>query len=279
LKPVCALTLPLVLFLAACGSPGTASPSPAAGTASPAVAQASAVAPRTLTVFAASSLTDAFGEIGKAFEAEHPGVQVAFNFAGSQALRTQIEQGAPADVFVSASPAEMNALIAERMVDQASQHILLTNQLVVILPPGNPAGLSKLEDLAAPGIKLVLASQDVPVGGYARQALDKMDQAFGSDFKQRVISNVVSNEDNVKQVVAKVELGEADAGIVYASDAAAAPDLKKLEIPATLNIVASYPIAPVAHSANGALASEFIQYALAAKSQATLAKWGFRPLP
>jgi molybdate transport system substrate-binding protein len=279
LKPVSAFALLLILFLAACGSPGASGPSQAAATASPAVLQASAVAPRRLMVFAASSLTDAFGEIGNAFEAEHPGVQVALNFAGSQALRTQIEQGAPADVFVSASPAEMNALVAERMVDQAAQHILLTNQLVVILPPGNPAGLSKLEDLAAPGLKLVLAAQDVPVGGYARQALDKMNAEFGNDFKQRVLSNVVSNEDNVKQVVAKVELGEADAGIVYASDAAAAPDLRKLEIPASLNIVASYPIARVANSANSALASEFVQFALAARSQATLAKWGFGPLP
>ena len=279
MKPVSVFALLLLLFLAACGSPGTSGPSQAAATASPTVLQASAVAPRRLMVFAASSLTDAFGEIGKAFEAEHPGVQVALNFAGSQALRTQIEQGAPADVFVSASPVDMNALVAERMVDQASQHILLTNQLVVILPPGNPAGLSKLEDLAAPGIKLVLAAEDVPVGGYARQALDMMNAEFGNDFKQRVLSNVVSNEDNVKQVVAKVELGEADAGIVYASDAAAAPDLRKLEIPASLNIVASYPMAPVANSANSALASEFVQFALAARSQATLAKWGFDPLP
>ena len=106
-----------------------------------------------------------------------------------------------------------------------------------------------------------------------------MNAEFGNDFKQRVLSNVVSNEDNVKQVVAKVELGEADAGIVYASDAAAAPDLRKLEIPASLNIVASYPIAPVANSANSDLALEFVQFVLAARSQATLAKWGFGPLP
>ena len=247
-------------------------------TAAPTVIPATSTSePRTLNVFAAASLTDAFTEIGSNFEAANPGVTVAFNFAGSQALRTQIEEGAPADVFASANQKEMDALITGTFVAQDVPQIFLTNKLVVILPTDNPAGLEKLEDLAKPGMKLVLAAEEVPVGKYARQALDQMNGQFGADFKDKVLANVVSNEDNVKQVVAKVQLGEADAGIVYTSDAVAAPDLKTIEIPAGLNVIASYPIAPLAKSANTNLAEAFVAYVLSADGQTVLQKWGFAP--
>ncbi len=246
---------------------------------SPTASAAPASKPRTLNVFAAASLTDAFTEIGKNFEAAHPGVKVTFNFAGSQALRTQIEEGAPADVFASANKTEMDNLITSKFITQAAPQVFLNNKLVVILPANNPAGLTKLEDLAKPGIKIVLAAEEVPVGKYARQALDQMNGQLGSDFKDKVLANVVSNEDNVKQVVAKVELGEADAGMVYTSDAIAAPDLKTIEIPAELNVIARYPIAPLAKSANADLAKAFIDYVLSADGQAVLQKWGFAPVP
>jgi molybdate transport system substrate-binding protein len=233
--------------------------------------------PKILNVFAAASLTDAFNEIGKNFEATNPGVTVTFNFAGSQALQTQIEQGAPADVFASANKTEMDALISGSYVSQDAPQIFLHNKLVVILPGDNPGGLSKLEDLAKPGIKLVLAAEEVPVGKYARQALDTMNGQFGSDFEDKVLANVVSNEDNVKQVVAKVQLGEADAGIVYTSDAVAAPELKTIEIPDDLNVIAKYPIAPLGKSANADLAKAFIEYVLSTEGQAVLQKWGFTP--
>lgn len=232
---------------------------------------------KTLNVFAAASLTDAFNEIGKKFQAANPGLTVTFNFAGSQALRTQIEQGAPADVFASANETEMDALVTESYVAQDAPQIFLYNRLVVILPNNNPARLAKLEDLAKPGIKLVLAAEEVPVGKYTRQALDAMNGPFGSDFKDKVLANVVSNEDNVKQVVAKVQLGEADAGIVYTSDAIAAPDLKTIEIPGELNVIAKYPIAPISKSANPDLAKAFIDYVLSSDGQAILQKWGFAP--
>lgn len=256
------LTLLLVLLLSACGA--KAAPLPEA---------------RTLTVFAAASLTDAFGEIGQAFEAAHPGVTVTLNFANSQALRTQIEEGAPADVFASANTKEMEALVAAGLAAADAPQIFLTNKLVVILPADNPAALETLGDLARPGIKLVLAAEEVPVGKYARQALDLMNAAFGADFKEQVMANVVSNEDNVKQVVAKVQLGEADAGLVYTSDAVAAPDLKTIAIPAELNVVATYPIAALADSADTDLAAQFIAYVLSAQGQAILAAWGFGPVP
>jgi molybdate transport system substrate-binding protein len=260
--------LVLAFFLAACGTAATQIPK-VAPTASP--------DPRTLTVFAAASLTDSFKEIGQAFEAAHPGVTVTLNFAGSQTLRTQIEQGAQADVFASANTKEMNTLVSESFVDQSAPTMFLTNKLVVILPAKNPAGLQALKDLAKPGVKLVLAAEDVPVGNYARQALDLMDKKFGNGYKTNVLANVVSNEEDVKQVVAKIQLGEADAGIVYTSDAVAAPDLKSIEIPVELNVLAKYPIAALTKSANADLASDFIAYVLSAEGQAVFEKWGFTP--
>lgn len=243
----------------------------------PATTPISAPEPRTLNVFAAASLTDAFTEIGKNFEASNPSVTVTFNFAGSQALRTQIEEGAPADVFASANKTEMDELVTGGHIADEIAQVFLNNKLVVILPANNPAGVTKLQDLANSGIKLVLAAEEVPVGKYARQALDVMNGQFGSDFKDKVLANVVSNEDNVKQVVAKVQLGEADAGIVYTSDAVAASELKTIEIPAELNMIAEYPIAKLTKSANPDLADAFIAYVLSQNGQTVLQKWGFAP--
>ncbi|MCC6300630.1 MAG: molybdate ABC transporter substrate-binding protein [Anaerolineales bacterium] len=238
-------------------------------------ALASSNEPVTLTVFAAASLTDAFTEIGKNFEAENPTVTVTFNFAGSQALRTQIQEGAPADVFASANNKEMDALISDSFVAKDSSQIFLSNQLVVVLPVSNSAGINSLEDLAKSGIKIVLAAEEVPVGKYSREAFEKMNVSFGADFKDKVLANVVSNEDNVKQVVAKIQLGEADAGIVYTSDAVAAPELQTIEIPKELNVIAKYPIAPLVESSNADLAQAFVEYVLSEAGQAILQKWGF----
>ena len=256
------LTLLLAILLAGCAPAATASFAPE---------------PRTLNVFAAASLTGAFTEIGKNFEAANPGVIVTFNFAGSQALRTQIEEGAPADVFASANKTEMDTLVTDAFVTQGTPQVFLNNKLVVILPADNTVALAKLEDLAKPGIKLVLAAEEVPVGKYARQALDTMNGQFGTDFKDKVLANVVSNEDNVKQVVSKVQLGEADAGIVYTSDAVAAHELKTIEIPTGLNVIAQYPIATLTKSANANLATAFIEYVISSEGQSVLQKWGFAP--
>jgi molybdate transport system substrate-binding protein len=244
----------------------------------PARASTSDSSPRTLNVFAAASLTDAFTELGKGFESANPGgVTITFNFAGSQALRTQIEEGAPADVFASANQVEMDTLITGGYVAKGTSHIFLNNKLVVILPENNPAALQKLEDLANSGLKIVFAAEDVPVGKYTRQSLDQMNAQFGTDFKEKVLANVVSNEDNVKQVVAKVQLGEADAGIAYSSDVVAVPGLKTIEIPAELNVVAEYPVAPLIQSTDKELATAFIEYVLSEDGQSVLQKWGFAP--
>jgi molybdate transport system substrate-binding protein len=282
--------LAFALLLSACGAPATSVPTAVPATDSPTLAPTTAPTlaptekpttpsePKELTVFAGASLTNAFGEIGNAFEAANPGVSVKFNFGGSQALRTQVEQGALADVFASANTKEMDALVTGKYVAVDSAKIFLTNQLIVIMPAKNPAGLSALDDLSKPGLKLVLAAKEVPVGNYALQVLDKLDTTIGAGFKDKVIKNVVSYENDVKQVVAKVQLGEADAGIVYTSDTVAAPDLQKLEIPAENNVVAKYPLAALSQTKSPELAQAFVDFVLSENGQSILQKWGFLPV-
>ena len=256
-----------LLLLAACQPAVAAIPSSAGAPSS---------AESSLTVDAAASLTAAFGDIGKAFEAANPGTKVAFNFAGSQLLRTQIEQGAPVDVFASADARNMDPLKSEGLVGAAQ--VFTRNRLVVITPRSNPPGVKELQDLAKPGLKLDIADASVPVGNYTLQMLDKLslDSAYGGAFKTRVLARVVSKENDVKQVVSKVSLGEADAGVVYTTDAQAALDkLNVIDIPDRFNVVAVYPIAVVKSSANPARAHKFVDYVLSADGQAILEKYGF----
>ncbi|HVN15774.1 MAG TPA: molybdate ABC transporter substrate-binding protein [Anaerolineales bacterium] len=276
----------LAMLFAACAPAATptaaptAAPATQAPTAVPTSAPTATAEPQTLTVFAAASLTGAFGDIGKAFEAANPNVTVKFNFAGSQSLRTQIEQGAAVDVFASADHKNMDPLTSENLVASGADQDFATNLLTVILPPSNPANLQTLQDLAKPGLKLVLADASVPVGNYSRQVLSNLskDPTYGTDFSTKVLANVVSNETDVKQVVAKVDQGEGDAGIVYVTDALAAPDLKFISIPADYNVIARYPIAALEKAPNPDLAKAFVAYVLSADGQAVLKKWGFSPV-
>ncbi len=234
-----------------------------------------------LHVFAAASLTDAFSEIGKRFEAAHPGASVVFNFAASQQLAQQISEGAPADVFASANKKQMDVVIEAGEVLSGTQRTFVKNRLVVIFPSDNPAGVAELEDLAKSGLKLVLAAQEAPVGQYSLDFLDKAsaDPAYGAAFKDDVLKNVVSYEDNVKAVLTKVSLGEADAGIVYTSDITGdmAGKVDRLDIPDGLNVIASYPIATVKESSNPDLAQAFIDLVLLPEGQDILANYGFIP--
>ncbi|MBI5568134.1 MAG: molybdate ABC transporter substrate-binding protein [Chloroflexi bacterium] len=232
-----------------------------------------------LTVFAAASLTDAFTEIGAQFKQQHTGVTLEFNFAGSQQLRTQLEQGAVADVFASANTKEMAAAIQAGLAISGRQQTFVHNRLAIIIPKDNPGGVTDLKDLSKPGLKIVLAATSVPVGDYALTSLDKMNADFGATFSQTVIANVVSYEDNVKQVVAKVQLGEADAGIVYTSDVTpqVADKLIRLDIPDKYNVLAAYPIAVLKSAPNADLAAAFVGYVLSDQAQAVLHKWGLAP--
>jgi molybdate transport system substrate-binding protein len=239
--------------------------------------------PKTLTVFAAASLTESFTEIGKQFEAANPGVKVTFNFAGSQQLRAQLEQGAKADVFASANTKEMTtAIISDSLVVSGTQRTFVTNRLAVILPKSNPGKITSLADLARPGLKLDFADPSVPVGQYALDMLTKMSQdaTFGATFKDKVVANVVSREDNVKSVVSKVQLGEADAGVVYTTDITpnAAKDLTTLDVPDKFNVIATYPIAPLKDAPEPKLAGQFVEWVLSSKGQQVLTQYGFIPV-
>jgi len=279
-KPTFFLILSLLL-LAACGE--VKLPSIARVDGEPAGTQVMPLAKpedHNLTVFAAASLADAFTEIGDHFEAAHPGTTVTINFAGSQTLSTQLAQGAVADVFASANHTEMDKMVAAHLVAQDAPVDFATNRLLVILPEDNPAKVQTLQDLTRIGLKLVLADATVPAGKYAREILEKMslDPTYGNDFSTRVLANVVSNETDVKLAVTKVQLGEADAGIVYFSDAVAAPGMKTIEIPPDFNVVARYPIVVLANAPQAVLAAEFVACVLSTEGQAILKKWGFTPV-
>lgn len=236
-----------------------------------------------VTVFAAASLTEAFTEIGEQFEATHPETSIVFNFAGSQQLAQQLGEGAPADIFASANQAQMEVATEAGRVLAGSAQPFVRNRLVVIVPPGNPKGLTTLQALAQPGLLVVLAAEEVPVGRYSLEFLDKAsaNEAFGTTFKEQVLANVQSYEENVRAVLSKVALGEADAGIVYSSDVAQSggdDPVEQIAIPEDLNIIAEYPIAPVQNSANTPAAQAFIALVLSPDGQAILAKYGFLPI-
>lgn len=267
----------LAMGLVACGDDGGPDPTPAAG--APAATSTPAVTGN-ITVFAAASLTDAFNELAAEFKKANPGVgEISLNFAGSSALRTQLEQGARAEIFASADTVQMDAAKKSGVI-ASGEKVFARNSLVIITPKSNPGKVIAPADLKKSGLKLVLAAPEVPVGSYARQMFTKMDAdpAYGAGFNDAVLKNVVSNESNVKQVVAKVELGEADAGVVYGTDvtASVAPNLNKIEVPAAVNVIAEYPIALTKDARNTRTAQAFIDFVFSSAGQTILKKYGFQ---
>ena len=228
-----------------------------------------------LTVYAASSLTEAFGELKDDFEEENSGTEVRLNFAGSSALLTQLEQGAPADVFASADEAKMDDAVRDSLA-QAPQ-TFARNRLIVIVPAGNPAGIESYRDLARPGITLVLAQDEVPVAQYAKESLTKANAVYGSDFSERVLSNVASREADVKAAANRVAVGDADATIVYTSDAT--PSLRErvetIEIAEELNVLATYPIAVLEGAQSPELAQRWVDLVLSDEGQRVMESYGF----
>jgi molybdate transport system substrate-binding protein len=231
--------------------------------------------PRPLAVFAASSLTEAFVELETEFEATDPGVDVVVSTAGSQVLRVQIEQGAPADVFAAANAEHMQALVTAGLA--RGDVLFAEGELVLVVPPANPAGLRSLEDLPR-ATRIVLGGPEVPVGKYTRAMLDRADARYGAGFRARVEEHVVSLEPNVRQVLAKVELGEADAAVVYRSDVATARAVTLIEIPPELGVPAQYHAGVVTGAAQPALAERFVEHLRSPAGQAVLVRHGFRSI-
>jgi molybdate transport system substrate-binding protein len=232
-----------------------------------------------LTVFAAASLIEAFNEIGESYEAANPGVQITLNYAGSQQLAQQLSQGAPADVFASADKEQMDNVISSGRVLQGMEVKFVRNRLLIIVPEDNPGQIQDFGDLSNPGLEIILADGAVPVGRYSLQMLSRASQSnlYGDGFKQDVLNNAVSYEENVRAVLSKVILGEADAGIVYVSDGWGinAEEVRLISIPDQVNISASYYISPVSDSSNQGLAQDFIEFVLSPESQDILARYGF----
>jgi molybdate transport system substrate-binding protein len=221
-----------------------------------------------LLVFAASSLTDAFSSMEDRFEATHP-ADVVFNFGPSDGLAAQIQSEGTADVYASASTHWMDEVAEDPGVSDRVD--FAHNRLVVVTTPGDGAAVSKLEDLAEPGVQVVLAAEGVPVGDYAREAL------VNAGILAAVTPNIVSNEEDAAGVVAKISSSEADAAIVYASDLLTAPDgmLRSVPIPDDVNVVATYPIAVVAGAARPNLARAFVELVAGTVGQEVLRDHGF----
>lgn len=238
------------------------------------------VTPSALTVYAAASLTDAFQELGRTLEASHPGLAVKFNFAGSQQLALQLEQGAPADVFASADQRWMSYADEKGLVEDNAT-IFARNRLVAIVPRTNPAGIERLQELARRGTKIVIAAEAVPAGKYSRAMLRNLGGApgFPPEYDRRVLANVVSQEENVKAVVAKVQLGEADAGLVYRSDVTRAVSrfVRVFEIADPYNVIAGYPIAVLKGARNPEAARQFVELVSGGAGQRVLQRHGFLP--
>ena len=244
-------------FLTACGTGGGS-----ASNSSPSTSLSGFI-----QVFAAASLTASFNALGISFHQANPGVGVNLNFAGTPTLVTQIEQGAPADVFASADTTNMDKLTADGFAGGTSK-VFARNQLEVVVAPGNPKGITGLADLAKPGVIYISEAPSVPAGKYSLQAL----ASAGVKVTPK------SLETSVTAVISKIELGEADAGIVYTTDIqAAGSKVAGVQIPAANNVIATYPIVPVKGTKNLAVANAFIAYVLSAPGQATLASFGFLP--
>jgi len=226
-------------------------------------------------IFAASSLTESFTELETSFELVYPGVDVVLNFGSSATLLTQIQDSSRADVFASADLDHIQVLIDEGLVSQRDSSVFAANEMLVVLPSSNTAIIAKIEDLASPGLRIVMALPEVPAGAYARQTIAALDTELGPGFEEALLMNLVSSEDNVRQVLLKVELGEADAGIVYSTDALATKDLGTISIPEAFQPGVLYSMGILKEARNGVNAQAFFDFVLSEKGQAILQSWGF----
>ena len=267
----------LMLLLGACSGAATASPT-ASSVASPTVS--ASPAPASLTIYAAASLKGALDAAKASYEAAHPGTTLVVSTDSSSALETKIEQGAPADVFLSADTANPQKLVAAGLaigtpVDFAG------NVLTIIVPTANPAGITSPQDLAKSGVKVIAAGDEVPITKYATQLVANLAKQPGypADFAAAYAANIASKEDNVKAVVAKVELGEGDAGIVYVTDVKASTKVATIDLPDSANVPATYAGVVVEAAKDPAAAKAFLDWLAGPDGGAILSRFGFLPPP
>jgi molybdate transport system substrate-binding protein len=273
----------VALLVAACSSSGAgAAPSAAApsqaGPSATTSPDGGAAAGGELTVFGAASLKGVLEQAKTAYESANPGTTLTISTDSSSALETQIEQGAPADVFLSADTTNPQKLV-DRGFAGGDAVVFAGNELTVIVPADNPGGVSTPFDLAKPGLKVIAAGDEVPITTYATQVVDNLAKEPGAPahFAAAYAANVASKEDNVKAVVTKVELGEGDAGIVYVTDAAASDKIKTVDVPDSANVQATYAGVVVKASPNADAASKFLDWFAGPDGQAILSSFGFLP--
>ena len=234
-----------------------------------------------LTVFCGAGLTGALSEIGGLYE-NATNMSVEFNFDGVPALRAQIEQGAYADVLVSANLKHMDALKSEGFINNSTVEVFARNKVAIIVPNGNPANITSLKDLAAPGVKILMGTKDLPAGDYALQVLDRLaaDPEYGPVYKELVLSNVVSQETTVNRIVSKIALGEADAGFAFISDVS--PEMigkvTRISVPDKYNVVGDFPVGVLSQSKYPEEAQAFLDLMRSSDGQAVLEKYGFIPV-
>jgi molybdate transport system substrate-binding protein len=257
---------PLAAFVAVAallgGCGGSSGPS-SAGSGSPSASKSASVT-GTINVFAAASLQEAFTKLGSQFETAHPGTKVVFNFGPSTGLAEQIGQGAPADVFASASTKTMDQVVSSGHAANPANFV--SNTMEIAVPPKNPAHIKKLADLAKKGVKVALCQADVPCGATALKVFDNA----------KIKVTPVTEEVDVKSTLSKVTLGEVDAGVVYVTDVrAAGASVKGIEIPANVNASTTYPITPITASKNKTTAEAFVAYVLSPDGLAALTAAGF----
>jgi molybdate transport system substrate-binding protein len=232
-----------------------------------------------LTVFAAASLSKAFEDMQEPWCAAQPGSQLITSFDASSALRTQIEEGAPVDVFASADIRN-----ARKLVDECLAPGPITpfagNTLVIVVPTGNPAGIASPADIARSGVRVVAAGPEVPITRYTTQAIQNLGalEGYPADFAAAVTANTVSEEDNVRAVLTKIELGEGDAAIVYVTDAASSDQVETVAIPDEANVPATYAAVTIGSAAQPALAAEFLEFVTGVEGQSVLVGHGFLPV-
>jgi molybdate transport system substrate-binding protein len=269
----------VVLLIAAC-SDLSAGASPTATSAATSTSVPPSTAPVELTILGAASLTGALAAAKTAYEAANPGITLVISTDSSSALETKIEQGAPADVFLSADATNPAKLAAAGLADGAPI-VFAANKLTVIVPTDNPSGITSPKDLAKGGVKIIAAGETVPITKYARLlvAILAREPGYPAGFEAAYDANVVSMEENVKAVVAKIELGQGDAAIVYVTDAKASKSVMTIDVPPTANVPASYAAVVVKASANVTAARAFLAWLAGPDGQAVLATFGFLPPP
>jgi molybdate transport system substrate-binding protein len=267
----------LALVVAGCSSAATPSPSAIPTSAAPATG-APVAAPASLTIYGAASLNAVLARVKTAYEAANPGTTLTISTDSSSALETKIEQGAPADVFLSADTANPQKLVDKSLAGGGLVKFA-GNTLTVIVPTGNPAGIQTPADLAKTGVKVIAAGDTVPITKYANQLVANLAKQPGypADFAAKYTANIVSKQDNVAAVVTQIGLGEGDAGIVYVTDAKSSPEVTAIEVPAAANVPATYSGVVVKASANASAAQAFLNWLAGPDGQAILASFGFLP--